>query len=137
MRLPNFKRLYEIDYDEQFKPLISKLANSLNIGIETLYDALNKKITLKDNISCTVKDITVELNSSGIPKSNVSFTLDTVSSRVIGITVLRAENNTNSNVYPSSAPFITYQQNTNTIIITHISGLQADNQYTLSVVAYT
>jgi hypothetical protein len=65
MKLPSFKRLFENDFDSSERNLVAKLALSLNQGIENLYLALSKRISLRDNIQCTVKDVQVTVDSNG------------------------------------------------------------------------
>ncbi len=135
MKLPNFKRLFKADFKTEYQELIEKLAFSINDGFSSVYEALNKKISLQDNIQCTVKDLEVTVDSNGVPKNTTSMTIETTG-RVLGTTVLKAENQVNSSVYPSGAVFINFTQSDKTIIITHITGLQADNKYLIKVVAF-
>lgn len=133
--MPSFKRLFKGDYDSEEQGLIDKLSSSLNYGIEVLYDALNRKLTLRDNISCTVKDVEVTVNSSGIPNSSTTFSMD-ITNKIDGLMVIRAENLTNSNTYPSGGVFVTFSQNNTTVTIIHVTGLQANNNYRLRIVAF-
>jgi len=55
MKLPNFKRIFKSDYKTEFHSLIEPLSFSINNGIEVLYQTLNKAVSLKDNVACTVK----------------------------------------------------------------------------------
>lgn len=135
MKLPSFRRLFSSDFPAQFKQLIDTLSVSLNNGIEVLYEALNNQITLRDNISCTVKDITLAVNANGVPTQNSSIKLNTTN-KVEGCVVISAINQTNSATYPSSGVFISFTQNSNTLIINNIAGLQPGQQYTLRVVAF-
>ena len=51
MKLPSFRRILEQDYKPDDQDLVKTLASSLNYGIEVLYDALNGKLTFRDNIA--------------------------------------------------------------------------------------
>ena len=135
MKLPNFKRLIKGDYKVEFQDLIETIGFSVNNGVEVLYQALNKSLTLKDNIACTVKDVTVEVKDDGTPKSSISFSLDT-NNRILGIMVISATNTTNQLTYPTSTPFISFTQNGKTITINNIKGLQSGQKYTLTLVAF-
>lgn len=132
MKLPNFRRLNTQDYEEEDKGLVEQLAASLNYGIEVLYDALNKKITLRDNIACSVRDITLAVNSSGIPKTKTTMSLDS-NTTVIGTQVIFAEGNS----AVTSTPFIYYTQNGALLQIQRVTGLPADINFNLRIVAYT
>jgi len=107
----------------------------LNNGIEVLYNALNKEITLRDNIKCTVRDITVVVDANGTPRQNSTFLLDT-SGRVEGCIVISALNVTNSSVYPTGGIFLSFTQNTTSVIINNITGLQPNQSYSLRIVAF-
>ena len=136
MKLPNFQRLISNDFSEEQKAIVDQLASSLNIGIDTLYQALNKKVSLADNVDCLVKDVTVIVDSSGIPTADTLFKLDDTTRNIIGIQVIKATNLTNSSTYPSGAIFLSYAQQQNGVQILHATGLQASNKYTLKIVAY-
>lgn len=135
MKLPGFRRIFEQDYEPNFRNLVRTLSVSINYGIEVVYEALNKKISLEDNIQCTLRDVTFKVNSQGIPASITAFSIETTG-QIEGILVLKAENQTNSSTYPSGAIFLSYTQNNNIITITHATGLQSDNLYKLRVVAF-
>jgi hypothetical protein len=138
VKLPSFRRIFTQDFSEDYKDLIEKLSTTLNNGIEILYNLGNKNITLSDNISCTVKDIQLIVDSSGTPKNTTSFILDeTVKTRqVIGVTVLDVQNLTNSANLPSSQPFVSWTQSSGNVIINKIKGLPAGDNFRIRLVAY-
>ena len=136
MKLPNCKRLYDQEYQQEFKGLVGQLAVSINSGFEVLYEALNKKVSLRDNIACTVRDVNVVVDATGNPKNRTTFSLDSNSVVVDGCQVIRATNNTNSNTYPSNAVFISFTQTNSGVEINNVTGLQQNQQYTLRIVAY-
>lgn len=136
MRLPSFKRLRTEDYSQENRGLIDKLSGVLNIGIELLYQALNKELTLRDNLKCTVRDVQVTVDANGIPKQTTSFILDTMG-KVDSVIIGKADNLTNSNTYPSSGIMVNWTQNNNSVTINHITGLQANNIYQLRVIAFS
>jgi len=136
MLLPNFQRLYSNDYAPEQQALISKLAASLNIGIDTLYQALNKKVSLNDNVDCIVKDVEVIVGADGVPTNGASLKLTDTTRSIIGMQVIRASNLTNTSIYPSGGIFITYAQQQTGVSISHVTGLQASNKYSLKIVAY-
>lgn len=135
MKIPGFKRLLGSDFDKQFQELINQLSLSLNNGIDILYQALNNNLTFRDNIKSQVQDITVSVDANGTPRQNASFKLN-ISARVDGTLVILAENQDNSNTYPSGGVFINGTQDINNFIINHITGLQANQSYLLRVVIF-
>lgn len=123
------------DYPEDSQKLVDQLANSLNIGIESLYNCLNKNVSLKDNIKCTVKDVPVLVNASGNPTTATSFSLD-ITGQIIGTQVIYAINTANSAIYPTGGIFLSFAQTPNGILINNITGLPANQPFTIRVVAY-
>jgi hypothetical protein len=135
MKLPSFRRIITQDFKKEFQELMEQLGSNINDGFNVVYTALNKRLTFTDNIACTVKTITVTVDSSGNPQEFSQFNLDIQNTPVLGVVVISAQNLTNPAVYPSSAVWISYSQDGNRIIINNIKGLQADNVYSLRVIA--
>lgn len=135
MKLQSFKKLVKTDYAEEFQAFVETLSGSINSGIENLYTALNKRLTLRDNLACTVKDIEVEVNSSGIPKQTLNITTD-LDTRVEGIQVIYVLNKTSTTVYVTGTPFISYEITQTGIKVNHIAGLHANNKYLLRLVIW-
>jgi hypothetical protein len=135
MKLPSFRRILKTDYAEEYRGLIETLSYSINGGIEVIYQAFNKAISLRENIACTVRDIDVIVDSTGAPKTRLTFSLDT-SNRILGITVLNAFNTKTPTILPTSGVFISFTQENRNIIVNNIKGLPADQPFTLTVVAF-
>lgn len=136
MKLPNYLRINKADYPEETKPVIDRLAGTLNPGIESLYNLSNNRISLIDNVACVVKDITVTVGSDGIPLTFTGIALGTIVQKVLGAEVIYALNQTTAAVYPTAQPFITFTQNGSTFEVNHVAGLPANNQFLLRVVVY-
>lgn len=136
MRLPSFKRIFKADYAAEDQQLISKLALTINSGLETVYEALNKKVNLNDNVDCVVREVVVSVNSSGIPTTSTSFQLDDRTRPIQNITVGKVENLTNPTTYPTSGVSLSWTQTDNGIRIDHITGLPVSNQFRLRIIAY-
>lgn len=135
MKLPTFRRLISSDYEKQFQKLIDTLSISLNNGIEVLYEALNGDLTLRENLSCTVKDVTVTVDINGKPLQTASFTLNSTA-KVDGAIVIQALNQTNTTHFPLAGVFVSGAQSSGTFIINNIAGLQPNEQYVLRIVAF-
>lgn len=135
MKLPNFKRIVKSDYKQEFHGIIENLSFSLNNGIEVLYQALNRAISLKDNIACTVMDVIIEVDSEGTPKVRTSFLLNSTN-RVLGVSVLNAVNSKNPTILPTSGVFVYFTQENKTLFIKNVKGLPADQPFTLTLVAF-
>lgn len=135
MKLPSFRRLIKSDYKEEYQGLIETLSFSLNNGIEVLYQTLNKAVSLRDNVACTVKDIDVQVDSNGIPVGSLRFSLDNTN-RILGLFVLNAINTKNPSVLPTSGVFVSFSQENKTVIINNIKGLPSNQPFTLTIVAF-
>lgn len=131
-KLSATRRVVKEDYDKQFQPLIDKLAFTLNPLFDQLASAFNKGITIEDNLNMEVRDITVKVDANGVPTSNTSFK-SLLKTKLKGMVVLRAINVTDGTVFPVGQPFINYAQNQDVISIQHVTGLQANQSYTLNV----
>ena len=134
-KLPGYKRLTTSDFEEKDKQLVEQMSIPLNDAIGSLYFAVGGNLTLKDNMLGTVKDIEVVVNATGTPTTQTSFRLDKTFT-VLGCQVIKADNQTNSSVYPTGQPFISFVQNGNNVIINNITNLQANNRYIVRIVAY-
>jgi hypothetical protein len=135
MKLSSFKRLITKDFPEESRTLIEQLGSTLNDSFNQVYSALNKRLTFIDNIACTVKDVQVIVDSSGNPTQVAGFNLDIPNMTVLGVIVIKVDNLTNSILYPTAAPFISFQIVNNTVRINNITGLIAGNVYRIKVIA--
>jgi hypothetical protein len=136
MILPSYKRLNKSDYPKENQDLVDRLANSLNIGLESLYQLGNHNISLKDNMLSVTRDITVTVDSTGKPTTSTAIVLGNNVTQPIGTIVLLAINQTNSSIYPTGAPFISFTQTGTNIVVNNITGLPANNQFLLRVVVF-
>jgi hypothetical protein len=135
-KLPSFKRLNKGDFNPEYADLIEKLILSLNSIIDSILNALNRKLSLKNNILCSVRDINVVVNSSGIPLAPINITYDFVGS-VSVVSVGKITNLTNPSGYPSSGVGVYWEQvSNNGISIKHISGILPNNSHVLRIVIY-
>lgn len=135
MKLQSYKRLLKTDFKADDQALVDQLGNSLNSGIEFLYQALNKRLTIGDNLQASERDITLTVDDAGNP-TNDSFVNVDFGSTVRTVFVGKAQNLTNSNVYPTSAPFVIWNNTTKGIQIVNVRGLVPGNVFTLRLVIF-
>lgn len=133
MRLPNYRRVFSNDFESQFKELLDKLSGTLNSGIEVLYEALNNKLTFRDNFAATVAEFTVIVDSNGIPNGTTSFKLSN-SLKIEGLFVIAATDTSNSTLYPPGAVFVSGNPSNTSYIISNIRGLTPGREYRIKVV---
>ena len=112
---------------------VESLAASLNSGIDNVYLALNKRLTRRENMLSTEKDLEVTVNADGIPNSALFFDLD-FQGRAYGLVVERVIPLTNTISYPTSGVFASFDQSGTTITINHITGLRPSINYRIRVV---
>ena len=136
MKLSTFKRLDKSNFDDQYQDLIDQLGLSLNNDIQSLFDALGGKLSLADNFLCTIKDVPIVVDADGIPKNAAQFQIDKTNMRILGCQVVNAVNRTNSNTYPTGAPFVNFTANGQLVTIDHVTGLQPNQNYTLTIIAF-
>lgn len=135
MKLSSYRRLYDQDFDPEYKKLIEQLGIIINTSFEELYDALNNKLTFTENFNVTIIDVNITVDSSGNPKNNTQFKLRSGQTTFEGIFTIAAKGSKDPSVIPSGGIFINAIKDNNNIIIKNIKGLQADIPYTIKVVA--
>lgn len=128
MKLPSFRRLNKTDYEEQYQLLIDKLAASLNIGIESLYDALNGKLSFRDNFNATLTTIGITVDADGVPRTPTQFKLASGQTRISGLLVI---NVTGADLV--SSPFLNFTTNESIVTITKAFGLSPNKTYNITV----
>lgn len=130
MKLTGYKRIIKEGVPKEYHVLIDAIAPSINDFADQVINAFNKNITVEDNLNMEIKTLEVVVDGGGIPTMSTAFKSN-LADRVRGIVVIRAENLTNSTVYPTAAPFITYSENNSVITINHIAGLPASDKFKL------
>lgn len=136
MNIPSYRRLFKQDFDSKDQPLVERLSYTINIGFETLYQALSNRLSFNDNFNANVKTFQVQVDANGDPVgSNLGFST-TISGNVVGILVINARNLKDSNTYPTTAPFVSFTGSSGSIKINNITGLQANTLYSLTVIAF-
>lgn len=135
MKLPNFKRLVYNDFTKDFQPLIEQLSYSINNPIESIISAFSNNISLRDNILCNIKDLDVIVDANGIPLATAALTISN-SNPIDGMVVLRAISPTSTNIMPSGGVFLSYTQNGAKVTINKISGLPANQLFSLRIVVF-
>lgn len=130
--LPTFKRLNTNDYKPEEQDLVEQLGLTINDGMQSVYDALNRKLTFEENFLGAIKDVQVSVDATGKPR-NLTTLITGLSSAPRGITVIQAENLTNTQVYPTGSPWVSYNVINNGIQIVNVTNLQTNNIYRLRI----
>lgn len=135
MKLSSYRRLYDQDFDPEYKKLIEQLGIIVNTSFEELYDALGNKLTFSENLNATIMEVNVTVDDSGKPRNTTQFKLRSGQTTFEGIFVIAARGSKDPSIIPSGGIFISAIKNNNNIIIENIKGLQVDIPYTIKVVA--
>lgn len=135
MKLPNFKRLVYNDFSKEFQTLIEQLSYSINNPIETIVSAFSNNISLRDNILCNVKDLDITVDANGVPTTTAALSI-TNANPIDGMVVLRANSPANSTVMPNGGVFLSYSQNGARLTIDHVTGLPANQAFSLRIVIF-
>lgn len=135
MILQAFRRITKTDYAAQYQDLVDQLSVSINNGFESLYQLTTNSISLKDNISCTLKTINLSVDATGNPKNTVVVSLSQTTA-VQGLVILKIDNKTNSTNYTTSGVNISYNITNSGVQVTNIKGLNPNDNYQIKVVIF-
>lgn len=127
------KKIIKEDFAQQFQDMIGKIAFVINPALLSIQSILNNGLTLEDNFQGLIKSITVQTTANGTPTVPITFPTG-LNVKIAHMLVTGATNNTNSNVYPTGTPFVSYSQNSNNVTINNITGLPINNTFTLTLV---
>jgi hypothetical protein len=134
-KIQSFRRIIIEDYPESSRPVVAKLAGSINVFADDIVNAFNNNITIADNLASTQAVVTLTVNAAGTP-SKTTPVITNLSTQCGGVQVIKAVNNTNSSHYPTATPFITFTNSGGNILINNVSGLQASESYTLTMILW-
>lgn len=128
-RLNNVQRIIIEDFQQDDRETVSKLANILNYFMTQTTDIINGRLDY-DNINKQLVTIDVTVDENGTPIQAVNFAAE---SGLKGGVVIKAQNLTNSVVYPLAQPFISFTPVQSGLYkVNNIKGLQAGNKYRLT-----
>ena len=131
-RLNNVKRIITEDFEPQYQTLISRLGYVLNQFMSDTVNIVNGNIDF-DNLNQNLVEFDISVDANGKPVKISSVNVGKTNPR--GLTVIRVQNLTNSTSYPSGTPLISYTPiGNNSVTVNHITGLQANSTYRLTVI---
>lgn len=135
MKLETYKRLNFNDFNPEYKELIENLATQINRNIEPLFLALSNRLTLSDNSQAVIRTITLTVNSDGTPTNSLFINLqNTPVGIALGTQVILVTSNDGS--FPTSQPFISFEQNGSNLKILNITGLNPNIEYSIRFIVY-
>lgn len=133
MKLPTIKKILREDVKDA-PGWIAGIIDPMNTFMEGVYTALNKNITLGDNIASFIKEITYK-TPSGYPSDvpNVSF-VNTLRTKAVGVLIMQVVDK--STYLPRATSNVAWVEDVNGIVIYPILGLEASKTYTIRFVVF-
>ena len=129
---PSIQRFYSDDYKEAPSWFKSTFLNTLNLFVFPTYNALNKNLSVADNLNEGYATITVTGNST--PANNVASFLNPIQGAPTGVTVVNVQiTGTPTQTWPAAAiqAFFTYDGTS--IQIGSITGLSNGVVYEITL----
>lgn len=129
-RLNNVQRIIIEDFQDEDRETVSKLANILNYFMTQVTDIVNGRLDY-ENINKQAVTVDVTVDATGKPLQSTNFSAQ---QGLLGGVVLRAQNLTNSAVFPTGQPFVSFTPVQSGLYrINNITGLQPNNKYRLTL----
>ena len=134
MKLSNINQVRSEDYSEDYEDLVDQLGETLNPFMQEVYELSENRIDFENRVE-VLKSIEITVDANGKPTLNDK--VNTGKSSINGTHVIRAINLTNTSIYPTTAPFISFTPlGSGLVRIDHISGLPANSKFSLNIVFY-
>jgi len=136
MKIQSFKRIVKENLPEESQELAETIGSSVNIFAEDLLNALNKKLSVDDNLSMEYKELEFSVKPNGEPVNLLQYP-SSLQDKIRAVSVVRVENLTNVSLFLLSAPFASFSASGRLITITHITGLIPNNRYKVTLLICT
>lgn len=133
MKLPSQKKILREDLRDA-PPWITNVIDPVNSFMESVYQALNKNITVTENISSFIQELNYT-TTSAYPTATPIFFKNTLKSRAIGVLVLQAYDKTTYTPAPGPVYVPWVEVNTG-IEVLSITGLEASKSYLIRLLIF-
>lgn len=120
--LPDTRRLNREDFQDA-PAWIDPMLTVINAFMDSVYNIMNRNISLTQNLNIQIVTINVETDTNGDIKPVKLKT--TVRGRVAGVSVIRVITTDTSSI----SPFVSFTQNENILIISNIASLNSNQKY--------
>ena len=129
---PSIQRFYSDDYKEAPSWFKSTFLNTLNLFVFPTYNALNKNLTIADNLNQGYQ--TISLTGDSTPTNNTASFLNPIEGTPQGVTVVNVViTGTPTQVYPAAAVQVFFTYDGTSIAIGSITGLSDGVAYEITV----
>ena len=130
-RVPPIRRISKENFAEEYAGLVEGIANSVNQFQEDVIDVLDHGIDYDNlNRQFVIADVRIDATGQVINRPSIKITL---TSKIRGISCIKAENLDNPSIYPTQAPFVSFTLRTGVVDVLNVSGLQNNSQYRLTL----
>lgn len=120
--LPDTRRLNREDFQDA-PNWIDPMLTVINAFMDSVYNIMNRNISLTQNLNIQIVTINVETDTNGDIKPVKLKT--TVRGRVAGVSVIRVITTDTSSI----SPFVSFTQNENILTISNIASLNSNQKY--------
>lgn len=128
--MDSVRRIRVEDYPEESRATISALAPILNSFMEQVVNIMDGNIDY-ENLRRDL--VTVDVTTvNGVPTELTRVKIN-ITGRQVGTDCIRAQNLSNTGDYPEAQPFISFTTTGNLMTINHVSGLQDNVKYRLTI----
>ena len=129
---PSIQRFYSDDYKEAPSWFKSTFLNTLNLFVFPTYNALNKNLTVADNMNFGYATIALVGNATAI--DNVASFLNPIQGNPTGVDVVNVQiTGTATQQYPTSAVQVFWTYDGTSINIGSITGLSNGVNYSITL----
>lgn len=119
------------NFKEEDRPVVSGIGAIYNQFVDQIYFLLNGNIDF-ENLNRQLVTVSIAMDSTNKVINSPSVKFD-LRSKIQGVSCVKAQCLNNPLLYPSSTPFISFNINGSSIVITNITGLQANSQWNLTL----
>lgn len=134
MKLNNVRQIRAEDFPDELQQPMSQLGSILNPFMQEVVELADKRIDFENRVE-NIKTVDITVDSSGKPTLNAKINVE--KNTIRGTQVISAINLSNSGIYPTQQPFISYSILGGGLLqVNNITGLQANNKYRLTIIFY-
>jgi hypothetical protein len=128
--LPTVKSIRREDIGPEAPAWVDNLLGPLTTFMEAIYSALNRQLTLQENIACTIRDFSFTTSSTYNTGDFTAINFPSgLRTKPIGCMILQITN-ANASVI-TSAVSLSWEDLSGNIKINYVSGLANSNQYNM------
>lgn len=127
------KRIRKEDVKAEYGDIVDAIGSVINDFNDQVYGALNGAIDF-NNLAQQTITLDLTTNATGQLSNPPSIKFTVAGYKYIGNQVISAISLNNSNLYPTSQPFLSLAPNNNILTILNCTGLPVSSQFRLTVV---